>query len=233
MSHSQPSSGATTSRRRTASLRLLSALVPLAALLALSVTLLQSDASPISQAHTKRSVGSWPPSPNARFLYDRDLLRRAHLESRASLGAAANHTSVDLSACLRQAGVAYLDDNGTPSDAFWDASQSDNLRYHYNPAAIAQPANAADVQAAVRCAAAAGGVAVSARSGGHSFAGFGSGGQDGSLIIDMGKLSSIKLGSGDNPTADVEPGARLGDVIKELWKQGKRAMPKGELLCSR
>lgn len=127
-----------------------------------------------------------------------------------------------------------MDAERTPSDEFWDASQSENLHYHYTPSAIAQPGSAADVQAAVRCAAAAGDVAVSARSGGHSFAGFGSGGQDGSLIIDMAELSSITLGTGSNPLAEVESGARLGDVIKELWEQGKRAVPKGKLssLCA-
>lgn len=114
------------------------------------------------------------------------------------------------------------------SAAYWDAAQSDNLHFHYHPHAIAYPNSQDQVVEAVRCASKDGeDVAVSARSGGHSFAGFGSGGQDGSLVIDLGSFEYTHYNAADG-TADIGPATRLGDVAKDLFKDGrKRGMPHG------
>ncbi|KAF9944966.1 hypothetical protein BGZ72_001806, partial [Mortierella alpina] len=73
-----------------------------------------------------------------------------------------------------------------------------------------------DVQIAVRCAAAAK-VAVAPRSGGHSFEGHSTGGQDGSLVIDLGGLNSVAVKNG---LAKVGAGVRLGQLYLELFNQG-------------
>jgi FAD/FMN-containing dehydrogenase len=67
-----------------------------------------------------------------------------------------------------------------------------NLRLVYDPVAITVPETADHVSASVTCAAAAY-VKVQAKGGGHSYASFSSGGQDGSLVIDMEKFSEIKV----------------------------------------
>ncbi len=125
-----------------------------------------------------------------------------------------------------QGQIPYMTSATTTTEEYWDEAQSDNLLYHYHPEAIVYPKDAQQVAHVVQCAAQNGNIAVAARSGGHSFAGYGSGGQDGSIIVDLRKLADVK----SNPQegyADIGPGARLGDVAKVLWHDGKRAMPHG------
>ncbi|KAK0559649.1 hypothetical protein OC861_006577 [Tilletia horrida] len=133
-------------------------------------------------------------------------------------------TSPGLIPCIYNMGVKIV----TPvSKEFWNSAQSDNLNYHYLPLAVAYPNSTRQVSHCVRCAAQHGHAAVAARSGGHSFSGSGSGGQDGNLVIDLGALNKVTLSDIGVRDAFIEPGARLGDVVKELWTQGKRAMTHG------
>jgi FAD binding domain len=69
-----------------------------------------------------------------------------------------------------------------------------NLALSYVPAAITLPTTNQHVSDSVTCAAAAG-VKVQAKSGGHSYASFSSGGRDGSLIIDLENFNSISVDS--------------------------------------
>ena len=82
-----------------------------------------------------------------------------------------------------------------------------------------------DVQVAVKCGASTH-TPVVARSGGHSYAAFGIGGQDGALVIDLSALKSITFAN-NNQQAAVQTGNRLGDVAVNLWNTGKRALPHG------
>jgi FAD/FMN-containing dehydrogenase len=68
------------------------------------------------------------------------------------------------------------------------------------------------------------GVPVVARSGGHSYAGYGLGGTDGALICDLSSMKSISY-SGDNVV--VQTGNRLGEVATYLWQNGQKALPHG------
>lgn len=63
---------------------------------------------------------------------------------------------------------------------------------------------------------------VAARCGGHSYAAFGIGGKDGSLVIDMANFSSVSVDA-ETGIATVGGGVRLGNMANELWKQGERA----------
>lgn len=67
-----------------------------------------------------------------------------------------------------------------------------NLRIPWTPAIIAIPETGDQVSEAVRCGSESG-LKVQARSGGHSYAGFGLGGRDGSLIIDLRAWNEIVL----------------------------------------
>lgn len=82
-----------------------------------------------------------------------------------------------------------------------------------------------DVQVAVKCGASTQ-TPVVARSGGHSYAAYGLGGQDGSLVIDLAALKSITFAN-DNQQATVQTGNRLGDVGVSLWNNGQKALPHG------
>ncbi|UZJ52192.1 hypothetical protein CBS101457_001512 [Exobasidium rhododendri] len=131
-----------------------------------------------------------------------------------------------VSECLVKQKVPFVDSVRNDSVTYWEASQSDNLRFHFHPIAITYPKDSEEVSRAVKCARDFGNVQVAARSGGHSFAGFGSGGQDGALIIDMQKMNSIVPDSA-NELAHIGPAARLGDVVKDLFAADKRGMPHG------
>lgn len=131
-----------------------------------------------------------------------------------------------LTDCLLASSITFVDSARNTSKMYFEAAQGDNVRFHFHPLAIAYPATAEQVSMVVQCAAKNGHVPTVARSGGHSFAGFSSGGQDGALIVAMGRMdviqSDAKLG-----LATVQPGARLGDIVKKLWTDGKRGTPHG------
>ncbi|KAG9016327.1 hypothetical protein FRB90_003291, partial [Tulasnella sp. 427] len=120
--------------------------------------------------------------------------------------------------CLSQAACEV-------SSGYGGASQAFNRRFTYQPAAIVYPKSKEEVGLMVKCAAAAG-VPVVARSGGHSYAAFGLGGQDGSLVVDLSSMKSISV---DQSTglAVSQTGNRLGDLAQYIWDHGQRALPHG------
>ncbi|CAE6511492.1 unnamed protein product [Rhizoctonia solani] len=94
----------------------------------------------------------------------------------------------------------------------------------YYPVAIVFPTTAQDVQKYVKCGAASG-VAVVGRSGGHSYASYGVGGKDGSLVIDLSKMKSVAINA--SGSAKIQTGNRLGEIAQKLWDNGQRALPHG------
>lgn len=80
------------------------------------------------------------------------------------------------------------------------------------------------VQTVVTCGASLG-LPVVARSGGHSYAGYGLGGVDGALVCDLSELKDIQL-DGQGSVA-VSTGSRLGEVASYLWTNGRLALPHG------
>ncbi|KAG9254261.1 uncharacterized protein F5Z01DRAFT_681359 [Emericellopsis atlantica] len=126
-----------------------------------------------------------------------------------------------LNACLEAANLTYVDEGS----ATWEkAIQPHNLRVPVTPRAIVYPTSAEEVQAAVLCAVQSE-IKVAAKSGGHSYASMGLGGQDGSLVIQLDRWHEVTLRE-DN-TATVTAGTRLGYAALELFQQGKRGFSHG------
>lgn len=125
----------------------------------------------------------------------------------------------DVNSCLTGLNVTY------PGDpAFQSESQAFNARLSYIPAAIVLPSSVQDVEKLVSCGASLN-VSVVARSGGHSYAAYGLGGQNGSLVADLSQLKDITLNGDD--TVVVQTGNRLGELASYLWNNGQRALPHG------
>ncbi|EWC43778.1 hypothetical protein DRE_07343 [Drechslerella stenobrocha 248] len=124
--------------------------------------------------------------------------------------------------CLAAAGVPIV----LQSDSsFAQLSSAYNLRLAYTPRTITIPTTVLQISATVKCAKQYG-VRVSARGGGHSYSAQGLGGADGHVVVDLQNLHSVKY----NPAstlAEVEGGARLGNIAQQLYDQGKRGIPHG------
>ncbi|KAM3075586.1 hypothetical protein ACMFMG_007723 [Clarireedia jacksonii] len=124
--------------------------------------------------------------------------------------------------CLTQHSVPYQDS----SSSTWSSLiQPYNLRLPYTPAVVTLPTTSQHVSDSVTCAAAAG-LKVQAKSGGHSYASYSTGGKDGSLIINLQNFNSISIDAKTN-IATVGGGVRLGNLALGLYNQGKRALPHG------
>ncbi|PQE16954.1 glucooligosaccharide oxidase protein [Rutstroemia sp. NJR-2017a BBW] len=124
--------------------------------------------------------------------------------------------------CLTQHSVPFQDS----SSSTWSTLiQPYNLRLPYTPAIVTLPTTSQHVSDSVTCAAAAG-LKVQAKSGGHSYASFSTGGKDGSLIVNLQNFNSISVNAQTN-IATVGGGVRLGNLALGLYNQGKRAVPHG------
>lgn len=101
-----------------------------------------------------------------------------------------------------------------------------NLRLAYTPAVIVLPTTTKHISDAVLCASQ-NGIKVQAKSGGHSYASYSSGGQNGSVVIDLQNLQEISLDA--NGIAKVGAGVRLGNLALGIYNNNnaKRALPHG------
>lgn len=172
-------------------------------------------------------AASWPISwPEKYGLKQSTQLRRAGYTTAflivlACLSLLAFQGPETLESCLAKAEVPSVSKSSTD----WSRHiVPQNLRLPYTPAAVASPQSIKHIQAATKC-----GVKhhvrVSARGGGHSFGSFGLGGEDGHLVISLERMRAVTLRN-DN-IAVIQPGAKLGSVATELYKQGQRAIAHG------
>ncbi|KAJ4464522.1 glucooligosaccharide oxidase, partial [Lentinula edodes] len=104
------------------------------------------------------------------------------------------------------------------------ASAAYNLRFVFEPFAVAYPTTPEDVSSIIQ-AGIDNNLQVVARGGGHSYVANGLGGKNGSLVIDMSGMKNITIDHSSN-TAVIGTGNRLGDVALALNAAG-RAMPHG------
>ncbi len=124
--------------------------------------------------------------------------------------------------CLSAASVPV----DAPSSQGWREDVAPfNMRLQYTPVAIAVPTTLAQVQEAVKRAVKTG-VKVNPKGGGHSYASFGLGGENGHLVVELDRMSKITVDS-TTQIASIEAGSRLGHVFTQLYAQGKRAISHG------
>ena len=100
-----------------------------------------------------------------------------------------------------------------------------NNRVTFKPAAYAVPKTEQDVANAISCGAK-NGVKVTPKSGGHSYASHGLGGEDGHLIVDMRNFNTVQVDQSAK-TAVIGTAGRLGNVAQALYQQGKNAISHG------
>ena len=129
-----------------------------------------------------------------------------------------------LTTCLASASVPFL----VSSNRTWSAyATTFNARLPYSPGAVVLPTTPSQVAAAVVCASAHR-VPVQAKSGGHSYGSFSSGGDASqrTLVVDLENFQSVAV---DNVTyvAVVGGGLRLGNLALAIYAQGKRALAHG------
>lgn len=129
--------------------------------------------------------------------------------------------SKSLSDCLTQKNVPI---RLSPSSDFVQLSKPFNLRLKYTPAVIVLPTTVRHIQDAVVCASQ-NGIKVQAKSGGHSYASFSTGGRDGSMTIDLENFNEITLNA--QQIVKVGPGVRLGNLALGIYNQNKRALSHG------
>jgi hypothetical protein len=91
--------------------------------------------------------------------------------------------------CLNRYNVPYA----VKSSPNWTALTTPyNLRLQYTPAVVTIPTTPDQVSNSVKCGAKSN-LKVQPKGGGHSYASYSSGGQDGSLIVDMESFSAITV----------------------------------------
>lgn len=100
-----------------------------------------------------------------------------------------------------------------------------NLRLVYTPAVIVVPTSTQHISDSVVCAGKSN-VKVQAKSGGHSYASYSSGGKSGSMVIDLENFHDVTVDTTTN-IAKVGGGVRLGNMAIAIYNQGKRALPHG------
>lgn len=127
----------------------------------------------------------------------------------------------DIEACLLTSGVP-IDVKGS---ADWQRDSAPfNIRLPYLPVAIAVPTTIEHIQKSVLCAKSLS-IKVSAKSGGHSYASLGLGGEDGHLVVQLDRMYNVTLAEGNIAVA--QPGIRLGHLATELYTKYGRAIAHG------
>ena len=150
-----------------------------------------------------------------------DLALGLLLAGSATAGSLVSKRSA-LTDCFDKAKVPYV----TSGSAEWNfVVKPSNLRIAPTPVGVVTPSKASEVAAAVSCAAAAG-LKVNPKSGGHGYASHQLGGESGHVVIDLRRFNTTKVDTATG-IAVIGPGARLGNVATPLYSQGKRALSHG------
>ncbi|KAK4451045.1 putative oxidase [Podospora aff. communis PSN243] len=132
-----------------------------------------------------------------------------------------------LETCLNGVAAGRSGFVGYPSNPLYQIQwvKPYNLDVSVTPVAVVRPQSAQDISQIIQCATA-NGKKVQAKSGGHSYANYGLGGDNGAVAIDMVNFQHFRM---DNVTwqATVGAGTRLGEVDKKLHAAGGRAFAHG------
>ncbi|GAA6031367.1 hypothetical protein JCM8097_005626 [Rhodosporidiobolus ruineniae] len=119
-----------------------------------------------------------------------------------------------LASCLRRNGLQPIT---AQSSNFTQDTEAYNERLQPNPAALFYPSSPDDIASALTCAASTS-TQVSARGGGHSYASYSLGGDDGALVVDLNAFRDISVD--ENGLAKIGAGNRLGDIYLALNEEG-------------
>lgn len=130
--------------------------------------------------------------------------------------------STNLVNCLHDASVPFAISGDT---LYANESTPFNTHIPYAPAAVVVPVTPEHVSSAVKCAGA-NGFKVQGKGGGHSYASFSTGGQNGSVIISLENFSDVCVDE-SSWVAEVGAGQRLGNMALALHNQSARALPHG------
>ncbi|CAG8587210.1 5130_t:CDS:2, partial [Diversispora eburnea] len=95
---------------------------------------------------------------------------------------------------------------------------NENTRVTYKPTVIIYVDNERDVATSIKCAKTLG-IGITARSGGHSYESYGTGGKDGVIVVDVTNLNQILIDS-NKKTAIIGAGQRLGPIYFALSEKG-------------
>lgn len=127
-----------------------------------------------------------------------------------------------LEECLQASNATII----APDDTLYDtARQTWNSRIQYSPKFIVQPNSTQEVQHSVKCAATHSNVAVTVKSGGHGYAGYAIGGEDGDLTIDVTNFNNIHVDKESN-LVRAGTGNHLWDLYKTIYEDNL-ALPGG------
>lgn len=136
-----------------------------------------------------------------------------------------NTASTPFELCV--ADILSRDDYSIPADTFFQetAVKNYNKDIPIVPSAVARPSSTEQVSKLVACAVQYD-VKVQARGGGHSYANYCIGGEDGALVVDLEYFQKFEI---DESTwlATVGGGTLLGDLTERMHDNGGRAMAHG------
>lgn len=124
--------------------------------------------------------------------------------------------------CLNGKNVPY---KMTSDSEYSELVEPYNLALPYKPSVVVLPQTQQNVQDAVVCAAQSN-IKVQAKSGGHSYASFSSGGKDGIMMISLQPFQNITLDASTGITK-VGGGVRLGNLADGIYTQGQKALSHG------
>ncbi|PLB54572.1 FAD/FMN-containing dehydrogenase [Aspergillus steynii IBT 23096] len=138
-----------------------------------------------------------------------------------------NTTSVAGRECLLSAVGGNRALVAFPDDPLYQATAVHpyNLNYPVTPAAVTYPETSEQVAAIVKCADKYD-CKVQGRSGGHNYANFGLGGNDGAVVVDVKHFQQFAMDEYTH-VATIGAGTRLRDVDARLYNAGGRAMSHG------
>ncbi|TAQ87865.1 hypothetical protein B7494_g3829 [Chlorociboria aeruginascens] len=124
--------------------------------------------------------------------------------------------------CLTKANVPYVVSTSTN----WTTLVTPyNLRLFWEPVAISLPVTEQHISDSITCASQYK-IKVQAKSGGHSYASYSNGGQNGSLIVNLQTFQSVSVDA-KSGIAKVGGGTRIGNLAIQVFAQGNRALPHG------
>ncbi|KAF7357043.1 hypothetical protein MVEN_01041100 [Mycena venus] len=139
----------------------------------------------------------------------------------------ASQAGSPLQLCLNNVFASSSGSVAYPQSVFYQLADVKVYNQHIpiTPAAVTRPTTSDEISKIVQCAAASG-VKVQPRSGGHSYANYGIGGEDNAVVVDMVNFQQFSMDT-SNWQATIGSGTLLADVTSRLHDAGGRAIAHG------